>query len=84
MDVKPFLQRISTFVEVVDLSGRVVVNMLSTDWQDYEDACQNETAALSACDCIVTRNKRDFVASSLPVYTVDEFFAVLKEQCKED
>lgn len=82
VDVKPYLRRISTFVEVVDLSGDVVVEMLSSEWKDYEDACQNEAAVLSCCDCIVTRNKKDFLESLVPVYTVEEFFAVFDEQRK--
>ena len=49
--------------------------MLSSNWKDYEDATQNQTALLSNADCIVTRNKKDFSLSSLPVYTANELFA---------
>ena len=72
-EVEDFLCKVSSFVEVLDLQGRVVVEMLSSDWKDYEDATQNQTAILAAADCIVTRNKKDFDKSSLPVYTVTEF-----------
>lgn len=30
----------ASFVEVVDPRGQVVVDMLSSDWKDYEDATQ--------------------------------------------
>lgn len=62
------------FVEDADLKGRTVIEMLSSDWKDYEDATQNQTAIIANTDCIVTRNKKDFTASTLPVYTIKELF----------
>lgn len=62
------------FVEDADLKGRTVIEMLSSDWKDYEDATQNQTAIIANADCIVTRNKKDFTASTLPVYTIKELF----------
>ena len=76
-DVKGYLKRIASFVEVVDLQGKQVVDMLSTEWKDYEDAVQNASAMCSCADCIVTRNKKDFKDSSLLVYTVNELFEAL-------
>lgn len=76
-EVRTNLRRMSTFVEILDLRGTFVVEMLSSDWKDYEDAVQNQTALMANCDCIVTRNKKDFRQSSLPVYTVSELFDIL-------
>lgn len=50
---------------------------LSSDWKDYEDATQNATALKAEADCIVTRNKKDFSESSLPVYTPAELLELL-------
>ena len=71
------LLAISEFTEVLDLKGRIVVEMLSSDWKDYEDATQYKTAINANADCIVTRNKKDFSNSSLPVYTVSELFETI-------
>lgn len=68
------LLAVSGFVEVLDLKGRTVIEMLSSDWKDYEDATQNQTAIIANAECIVTRNKKDFTASTLPVYTIKELF----------
>ena len=68
------LLAVSGFVEVLDLKGRTVIEMLSSDWKDYEDATQNQTAIIANAECIVTRNKKDFAASTLPVYTIKELF----------
>ena len=71
-DVKGYLKSIASFVEIVDLRGNVVLDMLSSEWKDYEDAVQNTSAINFCADCIVTRNKKDFSESSLPVYTPAE------------
>lgn len=78
-EVKKMLLRVSTFVEILDLQGSTVVEMLSSDWKDYEDATQNHTAISANADCIVTRNVKDFRESSLPVYTVEEFLKLWEE-----
>ena len=77
-DVKEALLALSNFVDVLDLQGNTVIEMLSSDWKDYEDATQNATA-LRAGDCIVTRNKKDFSNSSLPVYTPAELLDILNQ-----
>ena len=43
-DVKETLLAVSNFVDVLDLQGNTVIEMLSSDWKDYEDATQNATA----------------------------------------
>ena len=43
-------------------------------WKDYEDATQYRSAVDELADCIVTRNKKDFKASSISVLTPAELF----------
>lgn len=71
-DVKESLTRIASFIEIAGLTGDVVTWALSCDWTDCEDATQYQSALSSNCDCIVTRNKKDYSKSTLPVYSVDE------------
>ena len=73
-DVLSKLRMIADFVDVADLSGQNVVDMLTSGWRDYEDATQHRSAIDEQTDCIVTRNKKDFKASTLPVLTPLEFF----------
>ena len=68
-----------TLLAVSDLQGNTVIEMLSSDWKDYEDATQNATALRAEGDCIVTRNKKDFTNSSLPVYTPAELLNILNQ-----
>lgn len=71
------LRMIADFVDVVDLRGQNVTDMLSSGWKDYEDATQHRSAIDEHADCIVTRNKKDFKASTIPVMTAAEFLATL-------
>ena len=68
------LRLVADFVDVADLSGQNVVDMLNSGWNDYEDATQYRSANDEQADCIVTRNKKDFKASTIPVLTAAEFF----------
>ena len=78
-DVREALLAVSNFVDVLDLQGNTVIEMLSSDWKDYEDATQNATALRAEGDCIVSRNKKDFSNSSLPVYTPAELLDILNQ-----
>ena len=71
------LRLVADFVDVVDLRGQNVVDMLSSGWKDYEDATQHRSAIDEQADCIVTRNKKDFKASTITVLTAAEFFRQL-------
>ena len=69
------LRMIADFVDVVDLRGQNVIDMLDSGWKDYEDATQHRSAVEEQADCIVTRNKKDYKASTIDVLTPAEFFS---------
>ena len=68
------LRMIADFVDVVDLRGQNVIDMLGSGWKDYEDATQYRSAIEEQADCIVTRNKKDYKSSTIEVFTPAEFF----------
>lgn len=72
-DVREKLRIIADFVDVVDLRGQNVVDMLDSEWKDYEDATQHQSAVEEQADCIVTRNKKDYRSSTIEVLTPGEF-----------
>lgn len=76
-DVYANLRLIADFVDVADLRGQNVVDMLSSGWKDYEDATQYRSAIDEQTDCIVTRNKKDFKASTIEVLTPADFFDII-------
>ncbi len=74
------LRLIAEFVDVADLSGRNVVDVLNSDWRDYEDATQYRSAIDEQADCIITRNKKDLKASIIAVLTPKEFFEQIESK----
>ena len=55
------------------VDASVVRQALDSGFADFEDALQHFTAKTVDADCIVTRNKKDFECSEIPVYELDEF-----------
>ena len=60
---------------MVDAS--VVRQALDSGFTDFEDALQHFSAKTVDAECIVTRNKKDFSTSEIPVYKLDEFMTLL-------
>lgn len=66
-------------VSLRSLTPTDVESALRADWKDFEDACLYEVAVRAGAKAIITRNKRDFAASNIPVYTCEEWFQHLKD-----
>jgi hypothetical protein len=57
-------------VKVINLS-------LASDFKDFEDAVQCYSAVSAKVDCLITRNKRNYVTDILPILTPEEFLAAI-------
>ena len=58
-------------VEAID-SGMIVRSLKNNAFQDFEDCLQAECAKAFGADYIVTRNPRDYTASTVPVISPAE------------
>lgn len=69
------LRDFSSIVEIANIDERIVRKSLSVSSQfhDIEDAMQHYAAIQADCNCIITRNIKDFIHSDIPVYTPKEF-----------
>ena len=69
------LRDFSSIVEIANIDERIVRKSLSVSSQfhDIEDAMQHYVAIQADCNCIITRNIKDFIHSDIPVYTPKEF-----------
>jgi len=70
---RSLISKLFQLFQVLDTAGVDTEKALASDVSDYEDAVMVETALREKCDCIVTRNVKDYPASAIPVYTPDEF-----------
>ena len=66
--------KIANLLNVADLMNEHFLSTLELQAKDFEDALQYFCAMSNQCDVIVTRNKKDFVFSSIDVLTPEELF----------
>jgi len=55
---------------------RVFAAARNTEFGDFEDSMQNESAMFAGVDYIITRNKKDFENSTISVVTPEEFLTL--------
>ena len=66
------LNAIREILKVAKVDQKCIDKAALAGWKDFEDAVQNECAARNGIKAIVTRNSKDFVASSLKIYSPEE------------
>lgn len=73
-DVRNIIQKFAAVMQVaVEDKNTTISAARNFNFSDYEDSVQHECAIQLNADCIVTRNKKDFENSSVPVFEPKEF-----------
>ena len=78
-ETRNILLKLFDIFDIVDTYSSDCKDAVFSKVSDYEDAVMIETAIRTNMDAIVTRNQKDFTDSSIPVYLLEEFLAVLGE-----
>jgi len=73
MEARKVLAKFKVLVEVLAVDDKIIDLALTSDLKDFEDAIQYYTAIENEMDIIITRNKKDFKNSDLPILTAKEF-----------
>jgi len=74
---REILRKFKVLVELLTLDDKITELALSDEnFQDFEDGLQYYSAIENKVDVIVTRNKKDFKNSKIPVLTAKEFLAL--------
>ncbi len=73
MEARKVLAKFKVLVEVLAVDDKILDLALISDLKDFEDAIQYYTAIENEMDIIITRNKKDFKNSDLPILTAREF-----------
>ena len=68
------MRKLSCLVNVADTTNDHFLSALDLQAKDFEDALQYYCALDNSCDVIITRNKKDFTFSAIPVQTPEEYF----------
>ncbi|GAB3011669.1 PIN domain nuclease [Cyclobacterium sediminis] len=75
-EAREILRRFKVLVELLSLDDKITELALSDeDFLDFEDGLQYYSAIENNVDIIITRNKKDFKNSKIPVFTAREFLA---------
>ena len=75
-EAREILRKFKVLVELLNLDDKITELALSDDnFPDFEDGLQYYSAIENRIDVIITRNKKDFKNSKIPVLTAKEFLA---------
>ena len=70
---RKILIKFKVLVGVLPMDDKILELALVSDFKDFEDAIQYHTALENDLDIIISRNKKDFKNSILPVLTAQEY-----------
>ncbi len=73
---REIIVKLCKLFSIVDTSSLDIINALSSEVSDFEDAVMIESALRYGTDCIVTRNVKDYSKSSIPVFDPEEFISL--------
>jgi len=77
-EAREILRKFKVLVELLSLDDKITELALSDEsFPDFEDGLQYYSAIENEIDIIITRNKKDFKNSKLPVLTAKEYLATI-------
>ena len=75
VDAKKYLSKFKVLVTILSLEDKAIELALASDFKDFEDGLQYFIAMDNEADVIITRNKKDFTNSKIPVMTAGEYLS---------
>ena len=79
VELQKTLSDIFKSISILPMGDMVVYNALKTNHPDFEDALQIACADQECCDLSITRDKRHYKDTPIPVYTPEEFYKATTE-----
>ena len=73
IDAKKYLAKFKVLVKVLPLEDKAIELALASDFNDFEDGLQYFIAMDNESDIIITRNKKDFKNSKIPVMIAGDY-----------
>ena len=65
--------------KIIDNTKEQIYQALQIDGKDFEDTLQYVAAKEKGCDFIITRDKKGYSISDIPVYTPTDFMRAISE-----
>ncbi|MEW6439758.1 MAG: PIN domain-containing protein [bacterium] len=76
------LEKVRIVFRVAAVDEKVIDLSLASDFKDFEDAVQYYSAVNAKADCLITRDKNDYVIDAIPIMTPEEFLAAASGEVK--
>lgn len=73
-----FIEDLIQLVDVISVDKNIILDALSSDIPDFEDAIQVCSATQDGISTIVTRNEKDFIMSGLNIQSPKKFLQTLQ------
>jgi len=73
LETRNVLSKFKVLVNVLPTNDKILTLSLASNFPDFEDAIQYYTALENEIECIITRNKKDFINASIPLLTAKEY-----------
>ena len=73
IDAKKIIAKFKILVKVLPLDDKAIELALASDFNDFEGGLQYFIAIENESDIIITRNKKDFKNSKIPIMTAAEY-----------
>lgn len=70
---RQILSKLFMLYDLLDTTAMDCRHAITSELTDYEDAIMVETALRAGCDCIVTRNLKDYKNAPISVYSPSDF-----------
>ena len=68
------VSKLLQWIKITDLNREVIDHAVVSKFSDFEDGLQYFSAiSVKGIEAIITRNKKDFILSQIPVFTPTEF-----------
>ncbi len=72
-EARKVMIKFKLLVKILPLEDKILELALASDFRDFEDAIQYHTALENKLNIIITRNKKNFKTSRIPVLTAKEY-----------
>ena len=79
-DTYKVISSILNIVRVLTVTNDDVLNAFQVKAKDFEDCLLATCAKSNKCECIVTRNKKDFLAFGITLYSPDELLQLFESK----
>ena len=79
-DTYKVISSLPNILKVLTVTNDDVINAFQQKAKDFEDCLLATCAKSNKCDCIVTRNKKDFITFGVTLYSPEELLMLFEQE----